>query len=258
MKINRGRFSLLVFCSITCAGSWAHGFTDSYHTDIRPPLFPTSMEQCDEYRQEIDADIKKTSDDHAECLKDAPREESGGPSGTDTCAKPACQKLHTLRSELNKERNDNYGECRRTVAAVERHRIEGVRDEDRNQDEGQSNEVQKGIDRATQAIAGRSVVGLTAHALKQIENSCKTGMSAQASKVCLEKIHAYSDGMLNKSAGNPIINKIQKESFDRIKQHQEKMIDAVENVEAEIDGISLPKDHGTSKKRGETWNDVDY
>jgi hypothetical protein len=258
MRTVLGGLCFAVLNLLSCASVLA-GNTTLYRPTVQPPLFPTSMEQCDEYRKEMDAILKQLHDDHEECLKDAPPDAptytADGQKVDGICSKRSCQSLHTQRDELNKERNDNSKECTAAVAAVERRRQQAPRPIEESS--WFSGEVKKGIDKAVRAIAERSVATLTAYDLKKIEESCKTGMSPQATKACLAKVHAYAEDMLDNAGSGKVVRKIQEESFEKVKEHQNRMLDAMEHVEAQMDAVGEDRQGGSSKRSG-TWDEEDY
>ncbi len=84
------------------------------------PLSPTSAAQCDALQQQWSHLSQALEDAHQRCL-DAHQSEPEDPrasmaAGNPVCSHPACQSLHTARSEVGQESQERVQACRAEVA----------------------------------------------------------------------------------------------------------------------------------------------
>jgi hypothetical protein len=86
--------------------------------NIEAPQFPSSREECAQFRDDVSELAKQVNEEHEACLanKSVPNGNGG------SCTKPGCQNLHDAREELSNALSKGFSEC--NAAINERQRSE--------------------------------------------------------------------------------------------------------------------------------------
>lgn len=135
----------------------ALSFSSRYLTRSSP-FSPTSHEECEALNQEFAQDVRMLTEQHAQCLSDAPHEQT---SEGGTCSKLSCQPLHTAMNSARARQGDEVKKCstrvneyleekRRKDEAARREASEAERVE-HDRSRAKDREVQEETERNTRA-----------------------------------------------------------------------------------------------------------
>lgn len=96
-----------VFCNTAFAFEPVYVKGKMVNIDVRPPMFPGSQEECQEFRETSEKILSEISKAHSDCLDD--KDNESGNRGS--CTKAACQELHTAKNDLQKRIREGYASC---------------------------------------------------------------------------------------------------------------------------------------------------
>lgn len=111
----RIRWMLVTFVGILIAAPLLHAqfFPSTRYLTRSSPFSPTSYDQCAALNQEFAEDVRNLTEQHSQCLADAPREES---SDGGICSKTSCQPLHTAMNHARQRQADEVRTCNDRVS----------------------------------------------------------------------------------------------------------------------------------------------
>ena len=213
-------------------------------TNVSAPFTPTQMEECENYNVEMQRTIAEVDSAHEECLKDAPPESHAGSFGQGVCSKPECQSLHTAKHDLRQTRSRIQGECITQVNAYQKE------EERRNKRtySGETDSPSNSITQERRDTAGRVAKPIIrSHGNKHtraaeygigaakdatdIKQKCADRTTAAERKACYNAVHSGAERQLSKGTRDPVVKRIQHESFSEIKSKHNEVLDQPESID---------------------------
>jgi hypothetical protein len=126
-------------------GSAGNLLPSLHYLTLSSPWRPTTSDECSALGQAFNEQLQQISADHNECIKDAPQDEQ---VSSGSCAKAACQALHTASEQVSKRSSAETALCRERVAAYQAEQRREAAEAQRRQDERAREEREEAQQRA--------------------------------------------------------------------------------------------------------------
>lgn len=239
--------------------------------NIEAPQFPSSREECAQFRTDVSELAAQVNEEHEACL--ANKSIPNGSGGT--CTKPGCQKLHTAREELNQALSKGYAECNAAVNERQRSERWGHSTYGTDLDEFKA-ALKSGPVSAVRSLVkqkiGEVIDKTFGYASPVVKSGLNTGMAAntmvttftQLQQACKEKsaaaLNACNKEMLSaiqklptlvptKFSADPGISLIQSAMTSRLNLMMRDTLDQVDRLDEEIDEVTEARPPPSRRRR---------
>lgn len=280
MDIFRGSLSYLILWDLTVAAlsmriliasllllSCSHSalaqsliYANGRILDLVPvtPSFVTEDAQCLALSEETNEILTQLNEAHDDCLK---QHNSASSEPGNSCTHAECQDLHTARSSYITRRNVAINSCRAELAKYKQDRLKNSASY-RVYDQARESVKSKIIDSAKEQVDklipekyyGAHNATLNATQVNAIKKQCQPLKTPEERQDCYNSVADWAQGRLDQlhaTSKNEIGNKIRNESFNKINEHNLKMLENTGNTSKDIQSFG-------SGEANDSWESDDH